>query len=136
MGAIAENLGIKSRTGEGSNKDRSLPPGPSPRVHQADTGIKNGSSHQRLAPTRGHFGNHILLCPRSGPPAKLSQFQIIFSTFLVHLQSLHPSHRLRKGLRTHTGWLLITHLLYIFTIWMRHRIGGMGGGKGGQGTLG
>lgn len=25
-----------------------------------------------------------------------------------------------------TTWLLITRLLYIFTIWMRHRIGGMG----------
>lgn len=42
----------------------------------------------------------------------------------------------KKDLRTDNTWLLITHLLYIFTIWMRHRIGGMGWGKRGAGDTG
>lgn len=72
----------------------------------------------------------ITLCqgPRSGPPAT-GQPALTKESF-NHSISENPIFLLLiKKKILDTIWLLITRLLYIFTIWMRHRIGGMGQGK-------
>lgn len=135
-GATAEHLGIKSRVGEGSNRAGACLQAQASRLTRLTQGSRTLPLISAGRPPVATLG--ITLCSAQGQALQQSSVhsKCTFSTFPFHLQILYPSHWLRKGLRTHTSWLLITHLLYIFTIWMRHRIGGMGGGKGGQGTLG
>lgn len=72
----------------------------------------------------------ITLCqgPRSGPPAT-GQPALTKESFNHPIPENPIFLLLIKKKILDTMWLLITRLLYIFTIWMRHRIGGMGQGK-------
>lgn len=138
MGATAENLGVKSKGRKESNKQqkhaRKLEKVEGEGSWETQTAglTRPGPGSSTLpvidswCPPVATWG--ITLCPAQGQALRQSSVpsQFIFSTFLLYLQIQYPSHWLKKDLGTDTAWLLITHLLYIFTIWMRHRIGGMG----------